>query len=186
MYPQQILDAEHYFAPLAHFIDAITSNKFAFKTKLKQTYWQCEWTERDDTALLKGIYEHGYGNWEWIKADTGLGLGEKILMVDEPLVEEDTTELTTIASVAAAAVKKSSKTKGSGKVMLKPQSKHLRTRIDYLIKVLQNQINTEKYGPEWKKKKESSSSKKSSSRKKTSEFVDDEANGHSEKSSRKK
>lgn len=176
LYPQQILEAEKYFAPLAHFIGAMTAGQFAFKTKLKQTYWQCEWGERDDTALLKGIYEHGYGNWEWIKADAMLGLGEKILMVQQE--DGDSVEADT----------KTTDTKTKTKILLKPQSKHLRTRIDYLIKVLQNQINTEQYGADFKKKKETTSTaaKKTPSRKKA-EHVEDEPNGnHENKSIRKK
>lgn len=178
LYPQQILDAEQYFAPLAHFISQITSNTFSFKTKLKQTYWQCEWSDKDDMSLLRGIYEYGYGNWEWIKADVGLGLGRKILMVDESSMttsEELEPETTTIAAAVASVKQEAKKSKAkSAKVMLKPQSKHLRTRIDYLIKVLQNQINTEQLGADWKKKQSSTASRKSS---KKSSTLDDEANG---------
>jgi hypothetical protein len=141
------LDGEQYFAPLSHFIGQITSNTFSFKTKLKQTYWQCEWSQQDDMALLRGIYEYGYGNWEWIKADASLGLGQKILVSEEKSAAGD------VATASGENDEANAKKKSS--MLLKPQSKHLRTRIDYLIKVLQNQLNTEEMGPEWKKKKSS-------------------------------
>lgn len=100
------------------------------------------------------------------------------------------------AAVSSSTDKKTPKGKSSSKILLKPQSKHLRTRIDYLIKVLQNQINTEQYGADWKKTKDgtatttpSASKKSSSSRKKPAEVDNDDANGHADvpkSSSRKK
>ncbi|PNI42956.1 CHD2 isoform 26, partial [Pan troglodytes] len=32
----------------------------------------------DDSRLLLGIYEHGYGNWELIKTDPELKLTDKL------------------------------------------------------------------------------------------------------------
>lgn len=122
---QQIVDAEKYFEPLAHYSSQF--DQFEFKTKLKQTYWDCEWTNVEDRSLLKGILEYGYGNWDSIKSDQSLGLSDKILVTSE--------------------IKEAG---GKQPLKLKPQSKHLRTRIDYLMKVLQNQINTDKYGKNWK------------------------------------
>ncbi|XP_064474834.1 chromodomain-helicase-DNA-binding protein 1-like isoform X2 [Ornithodoros turicata] len=37
------------------------------------------WTVAEDSALLRGIYEHGMGSWEAMKMDSSLGLGDKIL-----------------------------------------------------------------------------------------------------------
>ncbi len=54
-------------------------------------------------------------------------------------------------------------------VKLKPQPKHLRTRVDYLIKVLQNQINIEKFGPEWKEKQQMTNKSSRSKKKQTNE-----------------
>ena len=54
-------------------------------------------------------------------------------------------------------------------VKLKPQPKHLRTRVDYLIKVLQNQINIEKFGPEWKEKQQLTNKSSRSKKKQTNE-----------------
>lgn len=59
-------------------------------------------------------------------------------------------------------------------IKLKPQAKHLRTRVDYLIKVMQNQINIEKYGPEWKEKQ--IVNKSSKSRKKPPNNIENDFN----------
>ena len=48
-----------------------------------QRTWGCDWEERDDAALLRGVYEYGYGSWEAIKMDPQLGLTDKLLPVDK-------------------------------------------------------------------------------------------------------
>jgi chromodomain-helicase-DNA-binding protein 1 len=187
----QILETQTYFEPLAYFYpqlaDKNADTQFQFKTKLKQTYWDCEWTVEEDKSLLRAIYEYGYGNWEWIKADPELKLGDKILVSDQAATAKSTD-----GEDASAGTSKRSggaKTTGGGS-KLKPQSKHLRTRIDYLVKVLQNQMNTEKYGANWKsvlnvnensngKSSATAGGGSSSSRKKN----DEGANGNNESSS---
>lgn len=37
-----------------------------------------DWDLQDDTQLLLGIYEHGFGNWDLIKTDPDLKLTEKV------------------------------------------------------------------------------------------------------------
>ena len=93
---------------LGFFLIFIKIIRLNFKTTLKQPHWDCTWDTRDDISLLNGIYEYGYGNWEWIKMDTNLSLSDKILFENK-----------------------------------KPQSKHLQTRVDYLIKVLSKEIQSE-------------------------------------------
>ena len=125
--------------------------RFEFKSKLKQAYWDCEWSEEDDKSLLRGIYEYGYGNWEWIKADPQLNLGQKILL-SKPVTNKN----------------KSGELKGNStdkNIKLKPQPKHLRTRVDYLIKVMQTQINIDTYGPDWKEKRQTNGNPKRSRKK---------------------
>ncbi|KAK1327863.1 hypothetical protein QTO34_012772 [Cnephaeus nilssonii] len=41
-----------------------------------------KWGVEDDSRLLLGIYEHGYGNWELIKTDPELKLTDKILPME--------------------------------------------------------------------------------------------------------
>jgi hypothetical protein len=129
---QQIVEAEQYFEPLVHVFSNQADNKDIFlNIKIKKPLWDCEWTIEDDKSLLQGIYEYGYANWDWIKADPQLGLDKKIL-----IRSQDSTEFNE---------SRNSQT-NENHMKLKPQSKHLRTRVDYLIKCLQNQINLEKNG----------------------------------------
>jgi len=39
--------------------------------------FDCEWDAEDDSRLLRGVYEYGFGNWEAIKADENLKLQNK-------------------------------------------------------------------------------------------------------------
>ncbi|UYV68282.1 CHD1 [Cordylochernes scorpioides] len=47
--------------------------------KYKEVHWDIPWTIKDDSALLRGIHEHGLGNWDAIKMDSKLNLTDKIL-----------------------------------------------------------------------------------------------------------
>jgi chromodomain-helicase-DNA-binding protein 1 len=53
--------------------------------KIKPVHWSCSWSLEDDKALLRGIYEYGYSNWEQIKMEPELGLSSKILLDDKQL-----------------------------------------------------------------------------------------------------
>lgn len=46
--------------------------------RVKPANLECEWTIEDDSRLLRGIYIHGMGSWEAIKADASLKLNEKL------------------------------------------------------------------------------------------------------------
>uniref|UniRef100_A0A8D2LVY1 DNA helicase n=1 Tax=Varanus komodoensis TaxID=61221 RepID=A0A8D2LVY1_VARKO len=48
----------------------------------KAAHFDVDWGVEDDSRLLLGIYEHGYGNWELIKSDPELKLTNKILPVE--------------------------------------------------------------------------------------------------------
>lgn len=45
---------------------------------MKKAHWDCFWNIDDDSALLKGVYEYGMGNWEAIKMDGSLGLSDRV------------------------------------------------------------------------------------------------------------
>ena len=64
-----------------------TKNLFSFPSsiKFKPVHWSCSWSLEDDKALLRGIYEYGYSNWEQIKMEPELGLSSKILLDDKQL-----------------------------------------------------------------------------------------------------
>jgi hypothetical protein len=61
------------------------SFSFPSSIKLKPVHWSCSWSLEDDKALLRGIYEYGYSNWEQIKMEPELGLSSKILLDDKQL-----------------------------------------------------------------------------------------------------
>jgi SNF2 family DNA or RNA helicase len=58
---------------------------FPSSIKIKPVHWSCSWSFEDDKALLRGIYEYGYSNWEQIKMEPELGLSSKILLDDKQL-----------------------------------------------------------------------------------------------------
>jgi chromodomain-helicase-DNA-binding protein 1 len=58
---------------------------FPSSIKIKPVHWSCSWSLEDDKALLRGIYEYGYSNWEQIKMEPELGLSSKILLDDKQL-----------------------------------------------------------------------------------------------------
>lgn len=51
----------------------------------KDAHFDTPWSVAEDSALLRGIYEHGMGSWESIKMDPNLGLTTKILPDGEEL-----------------------------------------------------------------------------------------------------
>lgn len=53
--------------------------RFQLQGRFKTALFDCEWDEEDDSHLLRGVYEYGFGNWEAIKADENLKLQNKVL-----------------------------------------------------------------------------------------------------------
>ncbi|XP_031564506.1 chromodomain-helicase-DNA-binding protein 1-like isoform X2 [Actinia tenebrosa] len=76
-----ILKHEEELEPLAVAIpvDTAERKKYRLTFPAKSVHWGVPWDVSDDSMLLLGIYEHGMGNWEAIKADEGLQLASKIL-----------------------------------------------------------------------------------------------------------
>ncbi|XP_060611616.2 chromodomain-helicase-DNA-binding protein 2 isoform X2 [Anolis sagrei] len=56
--------------------------RFLLTCRAKAAHFDVEWGLEDDSHLLLGVYEHGYGNWEHIKSDPELKLTDKILPVE--------------------------------------------------------------------------------------------------------
>lgn len=44
----------------------------------KAAHFDIDWGKEDDSSLLVGIYEYGYGSWEMIKMDPDLNLTHKV------------------------------------------------------------------------------------------------------------
>ncbi|XP_044135381.1 chromodomain-helicase-DNA-binding protein 2 isoform X3 [Bufo gargarizans] len=62
--------------------DAEEKKKFQLSSRVKAAHFDVDWSIEDDSHLLLGIVEHGYGNWELIKSDPELKLTDKILPVE--------------------------------------------------------------------------------------------------------
>ncbi|XP_074090260.1 chromodomain-helicase-DNA-binding protein 2 isoform X3 [Macrotis lagotis] len=63
-------------------VDPEEKKKYCLTCRVKAAHFDVDWGVEDDSRLLLGIYEHGYGNWELIKTDPELKLTDKILPVE--------------------------------------------------------------------------------------------------------
>jgi len=48
---------------------------------IKTALFDCEWGVDDDSRLLRGVYDHGLGNWDTLKMDDDLQLHNKVGLV---------------------------------------------------------------------------------------------------------
>lgn len=46
--------------------------------KVKSANWNCSWSIDNDSRLLAGVYEYGFGSWEAIKMDPSYNLTDKV------------------------------------------------------------------------------------------------------------
>ncbi|XP_029430431.1 chromodomain-helicase-DNA-binding protein 2 isoform X2 [Rhinatrema bivittatum] len=63
-------------------VDPEEKKKFCLTSRVKAAHFDVDWGVEEDSHLLLGIYEHGYGNWELVKMDPDLKLSDKILPVE--------------------------------------------------------------------------------------------------------
>ncbi|XP_062998502.1 chromodomain-helicase-DNA-binding protein 2 isoform X2 [Elgaria multicarinata webbii] len=79
-----IMQHEEEFAVLNQTIptDPEERARFCLTFRTKAAHFDVDWGVEDDSHLLLGIYEHGYGNWELIKSDPELKLTNKILPIE--------------------------------------------------------------------------------------------------------
>lgn len=73
------LDTWIRFSPAALKV-AHVCNAFRYRLtcRVKAAHFDVDWGVEEDSRLLVGIYEHGYGNWELIKTDPELKLSDKV------------------------------------------------------------------------------------------------------------
>ncbi|XP_054893449.1 chromodomain-helicase-DNA-binding protein 2 isoform X2 [Poeciliopsis prolifica] len=81
---KSIIQHEEEFEPLHKVVplNPAERDKFKLTCRVKVAHFDVEWDLQDDTQLLLGIYEHGFGNWDLIKTDPDLQLADKILPDD--------------------------------------------------------------------------------------------------------
>lgn len=58
--------------------------RFQLSCRVKMPHFDVDWDVQDDTHLLLGIYEYGYGNWDQIKTDPELKLLDKVFRNNLP------------------------------------------------------------------------------------------------------
>uniref|UniRef100_A0A8C9TW20 Chromodomain helicase DNA binding protein 2 n=1 Tax=Scleropages formosus TaxID=113540 RepID=A0A8C9TW20_SCLFO len=109
---KSIVQHEEEFEPLHK---AIPSNpaerhKFQLTCRVKAPHFDVDWDVADDTQLLLGVYEHGYGNWDLIKTDPDLKLSSKILP-DDPDKKPQGKQLQTRTDYLLKMLKKELETK---------------------------------------------------------------------------
>ncbi|KAG0037589.1 hypothetical protein BGZ82_002267 [Podila clonocystis] len=90
-------------------LDGTDITKFRLNVALKPVLnWSCSWGQKEDAMLVVGIYKHGFGAWDKIQEDSGLGFTKKFF-----LSTQDAKDLKKI-----------------------PKALHLVRRGEYLLKVL--------------------------------------------------
>ncbi|XP_051579772.1 chromodomain-helicase-DNA-binding protein 2-like isoform X3 [Myxocyprinus asiaticus] len=126
---KSIIQHEEEFEPLHK---AVPSNpaersKFQLTCRVKTPHFDVDWDINDDTQLLLGIYEHGYGNWDLIKTDTDLKLSEKILP-DDPNKKPQAKQLQMRGDYLLKMLKKEQESQEAGKAVDEPKVKKRKPR----------------------------------------------------------
>uniref|UniRef100_A0A8C5FAV3 DNA helicase n=1 Tax=Gadus morhua TaxID=8049 RepID=A0A8C5FAV3_GADMO len=93
-----VISHEEELAPLHKAIpsDPEDRKKYMIPCHSKAAHFDIEWGKEDDSSLLIGIYEYGYGSWEMIKMDPDLNLTHKLLP-DDPDKKPQAKQLQTRA-----------------------------------------------------------------------------------------
>uniref|UniRef100_A0A8C6IZD7 DNA helicase n=1 Tax=Melopsittacus undulatus TaxID=13146 RepID=A0A8C6IZD7_MELUD len=93
-----VISHEEELAPLHKSIpsDPEERKRYVIPCHTKAAHFDINWGKEDDSNLLIGIYEYGYGSWEMIKMDPDLSLTQKILP-DDPDKKPQAKQLQTRA-----------------------------------------------------------------------------------------
>merc|ERR1719348_839209 len=80
--PKTLIETESLLRPLGKIMpqEAAERRKWILDLSLKDAHFDVAWGIEEDSKLLVGIWEHGLGSWEQVKADKALDLGGKILL----------------------------------------------------------------------------------------------------------
>merc|ERR1711892_730852 len=80
--PKTLIEIESLLRPLGKLMpqEASERREWIVDITLKDAHFDVAWGIEEDSKLLVGIWEHGLGSWEQVKADKDLDLGGKILL----------------------------------------------------------------------------------------------------------
>merc|ERR1719195_1082884 len=80
--PKTLIETEALLRPLGKLMphEASERRTWVLDLSLKDAHFDVAWGVEEDSKLLVGIWEHGLGSWEQIKADKALDLSGKILL----------------------------------------------------------------------------------------------------------
>merc|ERR1719341_3183568 len=80
--PKTLIETESLLRPLGKLMppEAVERRSWVLDLTLKDAHFDVAWGIEEDSKLLVGIWEHGLGSWEQVKADKALDLGGKILL----------------------------------------------------------------------------------------------------------
>merc|ERR1712083_773691 len=80
--PKTLIETESLLRPLGKMMpqEASVRRSWVLDLSLKDAHFDVAWGIEEDSKLLVGIWEHGLGSWEQIKADKALDLSGKILL----------------------------------------------------------------------------------------------------------
>ncbi|POI22795.1 hypothetical protein CIB84_013457, partial [Bambusicola thoracicus] len=78
-----VISHEEELAPLHKSIpsDPEERKRYVIPYHTKAAHFDIDWGKEDDSNLLIGIYEYGYGSWEMIKMDPDLSLTQKVCLI---------------------------------------------------------------------------------------------------------
>ncbi|KAK2513411.1 Chd1 [Columba guinea] len=124
-----VISHEEELAPLHKSIpsDPEERKRYVIPCHTKAAHFDIDWGKEDDSNLLIGIYEYGYGSWEMIKMDPDLSLTQKILP-DDPDKKPQAKQLQTRADYLIKLLSKDLARKEAQRLAGAGNSKRRKTR----------------------------------------------------------
>ncbi|NXB15435.1 CHD1 protein, partial [Rhagologus leucostigma] len=124
-----VISHEEELAPLHRSIpsDPEERKRYVIPCHTKAAHFDIDWGKEDDSNLLIGIYEYGYGSWEMIKMDPDLSLTQKILP-DDPDKKPQAKQLQTRADYLIKLLNKDLARKEAQRLAGAGNSKRRKTR----------------------------------------------------------
>ncbi|KGL89026.1 Chromodomain-helicase-DNA-binding protein 1, partial [Charadrius vociferus] len=124
-----VISHEEELAPLHKSIpsDPEERKRYVIPCHTKAAHFDIDWGKEDDSNLLIGIYEYGYGSWEMIKMDPDLSLTQKILP-DDPDKKPQAKQLQTRADYLIKLLNKDLARKEAQRLTGAGNSKRRKTR----------------------------------------------------------